>query len=431
MNGSERDSVRPFVIIKDSEIQSGVLVVFDRNRIQTSTDLDQRAAKLDGELARIVDPPFNADQSRVNIEKVFDPSINVGVKPKYLTLAKSSFDESALAPSPSQELKLEIFKVPRSQPIGETIIKQIILANRLENCDRVFLMFRPRTLDSMQTVLKNTQKCNVYLTEDPQVHWKKYTESPEYVIRFLDKILSPFHLDSDTLDDFRELVANHVFSYYRNYDAEFFDYHMTVGRNTREHPPRSIKMLHIFYRNLQRDQPTICPQLEVMRDDFVNYTVVVDLLQIIMQRCSEYDASSTVSHLLNLYKLMGTNTGSTKAIWDSGRDNWTDRERVAAMAFLICRKAGLEIPSEVSCTKEEILGIAMTLRMKMIRGWRNLLRADEFNQYWKRLYHLKQSGFTGRIAIVNRDYILKDSWIQSLFGIFGRDNTVIERVTEL
>ena len=101
--------------IRNPEIQPGTLVFFLRNRVQSSRDLDRRAEKLDMQLARIMDPPFNGDQSRVNIEKVFDPSVNVGVKPKYLTLAKSMFyDQSELAPSPNQKLKLKIFKVPGS-----------------------------------------------------------------------------------------------------------------------------------------------------------------------------------------------------------------------------------------------------------------------------------------------------------------------------
>ena len=63
--------------IKKSEIKAGALVMFHQDRIQGCCDREQRAASLNMELAHIMDPPFNADRSRVNIKKVFDSSVKV------------------------------------------------------------------------------------------------------------------------------------------------------------------------------------------------------------------------------------------------------------------------------------------------------------------------------------------------------------------
>ena len=47
------------------------------------------------------------------------------MKPKHMELAMSMFDdESTLAQSPNQSLKLEMFKIPGDQSINETMSQQ-------------------------------------------------------------------------------------------------------------------------------------------------------------------------------------------------------------------------------------------------------------------------------------------------------------------
>ena len=417
--------------IRNCEIQSGVLVFFLRNRIQKSIDLDRRAEQLDMQLARIMDPPFDSERRRVNIEKVFDPSINVGVKPKYLTLAKSMFDDqSTLAPSPNQKLKLEIFKFPICQPIGETIIKQIILTNRLEHCDRVFLIQRTLTANAMRSVLKKTGKCPFYLSQDPDEVRVQNNHKSEYLVQFLDKITSPLHLDSNTLDDFRELVAQNVFSVYGEFgdcEQHIFEEMVNHIQCVQERAPKSAQILRIFYRNLQRDNPTVCPKLEVMRDDFVDFKMVQDMLCFIWQRYIHHDYASNVNFLPTLYKLMDSDADSTKAIWDGHRQ----MRGLVFIAEFISRKIGLATEFKDCYTDEQLLGKVNEIRTGVERGWQIHMRAAVFASYWQQLYELKRSGFSARVAIVNRDYILVDSWIQSLFRIFGQDNTEIVRMTEL
>ena len=92
---------------------------------------------------------------------------------------------------------------------------------------------------------------------------------------------------------------------------------------------------------------------------------------------------------------------------------------------------GFRTPSEQEITDEHLLRMVESVRNRMNDELQNKMRAMVFSKYWERLYQLKRSGFSGRIAIVNCDYILTDAWLQSLFGIFGRDNTVIERQEKL
>ena len=420
--------------IRNSEIQPGVLVFFERNRIQKSADLDRRAEQLDMQLARIMDPPFDSDRRRVNIEKVFDLSINVGVKPKYLTLARTMFDDQlVLTPSPNQKLKVQIFKVPGSQPIGETIIKQIILANRLENCDRVFLINRALTADLMHSLLKKTSKCTAFLSQDPQEVRVEHKNQSEYLIRFLDKITSPSHLDNNTLDDFRELVALNVFSYYVNYDAKQFEEMIDACSSfVRQRAPKSFKILRIFYRNLQRDKPTVCPKLEVMRDDFVDFKMVHDMMIFIWQRYFDLEYSSNVRYLPTLYQSMDSDAETTRKTWEWGiKEPEVHTSDLICIAECISRKIGLKSEYEGRYIHEQVLLKVKEIRNAVDRGCHISMRAEVFGIYWQQLYELKRSGFNGRIAIVNRDYILEDSWIQSLFGIFGRDSTEIEHMAEL
>ena len=132
--------------------------------------------------------------------------------------------------------------------------------------------------------------------------------------------------------------------------------------------------------------------------------------------------------LPNLYKLMGSNAEATFAVWDKARDRWTEStEWIALTAGLVSRKMGLARWND-GLSEELLIKKMMDIKVRMRRIWYNSLRADVFGTYWKSLYELKQSGFSGSIAIVNRDYILTDSWTQSLLGIFGRNYTVVERV---
>ena len=418
--------------IRNSEIKAGVLVFFWRNRIQKSTDLDQRAEQLDAQLARILDPPFDSVRRRVNIEKVFDPSVTAGVKPKYLTLATTMFDDqTVLAPSPNQKLKIEIFKIPADQPIGETIIKQIILANRFEHCDTAFLIYRTLTADMVNSLLQRTARCNFCVSRDPkEVHHPEQ----ECLVRFLDKITSPSHLDNNTLDDFRELVANYVFRCFAigDYDVETFAEMVNGIPCMQGGTSKCSKILRIYFRNLLRHKPTMCPKLEVMRDDFVDYQMVEEMLIFIWQKYIYHDSFSTVRHLPTLYKLMDSDATITKAMWDWGvTDTKNNIAGLVPIADFVSRKIGLITKYEDRYTHEQVLRKVKEIRNVLNRGWDIYMRAQVFANYWQHLYKLKRSGFSGRIAIVNRDYILEDSWIQSLFGIFGRENTMIEQMTQL
>ena len=419
--------------IRNSEIQPGALVFFLRDRVQKSDDLNQRATQMDMQLARIMDPPFDLERRRVNIEKLFDPVVKVGVKPKHLVLAKSLLpDELVLAPSPNQKLQVEIFKVPNGQPVGETIIREIILANRLENCDRVFLIHRTLTADPMRSLLKKTAKCPYYRSQDPDEVRVQDNHKSEYLVRFLDKITSLSHLDSNTFDDFRELVAQNVFSVYGgfgDYEHPVFEGMVNQIPCVQEQAPKSSKILRIFYRNLQRDKPTVCPKLEVMRDDFLDFQMVHDMLFFIWQRYMHLDYASNMEYLPTLYQLMDSDTETTGKMWEWGiKDHITG---LFSIADFVCRKIGMSTEYEDRHTNEQVLRKVMEIRNAVERGCQIYMRAEVFGAYWQQLYELKRSGFSGRIAIVNRHYILEDSWIQSLFGIFGRDNTEIEHMAEL
>ena len=147
--------------IREHEIKPGVLVFFHHTRTQKSQDLDQRAEELSMELARIMDPPFDSEQRRVNIQKVLDPAVKVGVKPKHLTLAKCMFDDESalavLAPSPNQKLKLEIYKLPDHQKPFQAVWKQLILADQLYHCDEAFLVRSKEAIKGFETLLQRSK----------------------------------------------------------------------------------------------------------------------------------------------------------------------------------------------------------------------------------------------------------------------------------
>ena len=161
---------------------------------------------------------------------------------------------------------------------------------------------------------------------DPE--WGETPQSPEHLIRFLDKILHPSHLNNNTLDDFRDLVAKYVFAHYVKHSAkspEHFEQYIDVIATTlqmNEHHPKSWNILRIFHRNLKRHQPTVCPKLEVMRDDFVDKTMVWDMILYIQVGHLMHEAESASSNLPNLYKLMGFDANATKEIWDMARTCW-------------------------------------------------------------------------------------------------------------
>ena len=290
--------------ISEHEIKPGALVFFHHTRTQKSQDLDQRAEELSMELACIMDPPFDSERRRVNIQKVLDPAVKVGVKPKHLTLAVCMFDdESALAPSPNQHLKLEIYKLPDHQKPFQAVWKQLLLADGLQHCDEAFLVRSKEAIKGFETLLQRTAKCEICVSIDPQTplqgSFGSLPDSSAYLIQFLEKILNPSHLDKDTFDDFRELLANYVFSYYVNLPHDFFreivdDFCRRVARTPQFHNPRSFKILRIIYRNLQRNQPTECPKLEVMRDDFVDFKMVGDMFAFIQTGLKSSDACCEV-----------------------------------------------------------------------------------------------------------------------------------------
>ena len=425
--------------IKKSEIKPDVLVMFQQNRIQECSDREDRAEKLNMELARIMDPPFNSDRSRVNIEKVFDPSINAGVKPKHLMLTQSIFeDESVLTPSPNQKLKLEIFKIADDLS-GEGIMRrQLLLANGVDvQYDAVFLMYSPRTTEQFQHLLRSTSASPTYLFGDPQ--WSMTPEgtmsaSSANLIRFLGKILNPTHRDINTLHEFRNLVANYVFSWYLNEDADTFEKYMFFWEKLLDSKcnPKSSKILWIFYRNLQRDKPTVCPELEVMRDDFVDYAMVRDMVFFIRANHIYFEGVITSRCLPDLYKMMGADAEATKKVWNKARECWTDCHAWSwPITEIISRKIGYSTENEYRKSDEELWRMVRNVRNKMISVWLNTVRAQIFSGYWLRLYELKRSGFSGRVAIVNRHYVLSDLWIQSLSGVFGRDNTMVKLIEEL
>ena len=196
----------------------------------------------------------------------------------------------------------------------------------------------------------NAAKCEICVSIDPQSplqgSFGSLPDSSAYLIQFLEKILNPSHLDKDTFDDFRELVANYVFSYYVNLPHDFFreivdDFCRRVARTPQFHNPRSFKILRIIYRNLQRNQPTECPKLEVMRDDFVDFKMVGDMLAFIQNGLKTSEATSTRNHLPNLYRLMNSVAEATRAIWDRGRRTWSDNEWMANIILFVSHKMGL------------------------------------------------------------------------------------------
>ena len=427
--------------IRESEIQSGALVLFHQTRTQNNHGLEQRAQELSMELACIMDPPFDSERKRVNIQKVLDPAVRVGVKAKYLTLAKCMFDdESALVPSPNQKLKLEIYKLTDHQKPFQAVWKQLILADQLYHCDEAFFVRSKEAANGFQTLLQRTAKCTIQLAadiQDPlQTAFCGCPDSPEYLVRFLDKILNPSYSDNNTLDDLRDLVAHYVFAYHVHSPDKFEEFLDIFSRQMRQvrpeyHNPRSLKILRIFYWNLQRDQPKKCPTLEVMRDDFVDFAMVLDMFAFIQRGLKFSEATSTLKYLPNLYRLMDSDAMATRAIWYLGRGTWSHCEGMNSIINLVSRKIGLRVPGERKIADEDLSQMVNRFRGRMLDGWHNKMRAMVFSKYWERLYQLKRSGFSGRIAIVNRGYILTDGWLQSLFGIFGRDNTVIDRRTDL
>ena len=435
--------------IKKSEIKPGVLVIFQSNRVQSCVDMEQRAEELSMELARIMDPPFNSNGTRVNIEKVFDPSVKVGVKPKHMELANSKFDdESEFIPSPNQILKLEIFKIPTNQSSDETMKRQLALSINKQYYDAVFLMYTPETLKQFQILLKHSLTPTNWMFVDPE--WGETPYSQRHLIRFLDKILNPSHLDNNTLDDFRDLVARYVFAHYVKYNAKspghFEQYIGVVSRTPKllllqnsmkrhaEHHPKSWNILRIFHRNLQRHKPSVCPKLEVMRDDFVDETMVWDMILFIQNSHWQHEAEVTSSNLPNLYKLMDFDLNATKEIWDMVRSCWREGQQWGwPIAEFVCRKIGLKatLVDAAALSEVELVRMVKDIRMKMVRVWNTMQKASVFDRYWDKLYEMRQNCFCGRVAIVNREDILTDGWMQSLRGIFGRNNTIIESVRML
>ena len=300
------------------------------------------------------------------------------------------------------------------------------MAQRTQYYDAVFLIFDP-------DALRQTKHSKVMLHDDPQRLWSATSESPEYLIGFLEKILNPLHLDKNTLDDFRDLVANYVFSYYLHdrarhptYFEDYVDWFESLRIKHRH--PKTCNILRIFYRYLKRQKPNKCPKLDLLRDEYVDYEMVWDRLSVIQFRFIESEGRFTVKTLPNLYKLMGSNAEATFAVWDKARDRWTEStEWIALTAELVSRKMGLEQRWNDGLSDELLIRKVTAIKARMKRIWYNSLRADVFSTYWESLYELKQSGFSGSIAIVNRDYILTDSWTQSLLRIFGTNNTVVER----
>ena len=426
--------------IKKSDIKPGDLVMFQQIRGQNSSDLQRRATALHMELARVINPPFNANRTRVNIEKVFDPSINVGVKPKHIIFAQSMFDEgdSVLTSSPAQSLKLEIFKIPENQTASESMRRQIQLANRSGYYWTVFLSHIPSIFGEFQSALQSTIISHWYLFSDPR--WTECPASPQYLIRFLGQILNPSHLDNNTLDDFRELVANYVFSWYLNQDSEsrvprdFEEYLNLVEshlkREQHGYHPKSMNILRLFYRYLQRHKPRVCPKLEILKKDYVNWNMVNDMLLFIRLQQNMEENTATLIQLPNLYKSFGSDANSTQRAWDKPPNHRVGSwEMMWPIADLVSHKIGSRILNEES--NEEALVDVKHSRMKIIRIWINLLRADVFHKYWKTLSDLKNTGSSGRIAIANLDWILTDPWIESLYGIFGRNNTSVDLIGEL
>ena len=409
--------------------------------------MEQRAEELSMELARIMDPPFNSDRTRVNIEKVFDPSVNVGVKPKHLMLAKSKFDdESEFTLSSNQTLKLEIFKIPTNQSSVETMKRQLALATNKRYYDAVFLMYTPETFRQFEILSKHSLTPTNWMFVDPE--WGETPHSPAHLIRFLDKILNPSHLDSNTLDDFRDLVAKYVFAHYAKYTAkspDHFELYIEVIATTlkvslnslkghTEHHPKSWNILRIFHRNLQRHQPSVCPKLEVMRDDFVDKTMVWDMILFIHIGHLRHEAGLTSSNLPNLYKLMDFDLNATKKVWDMARTCWREGEKWGwPIAEFVCRKIGLKgtMVDVAALSDAELVIMVKSILVKMVRVWNNMQRTCSFDRYWDKLYEMRRSGFKGRIAIVNREDILTDGWIQSLCGVFGRNKTAVGLVRML
>ena len=128
---------------------------------------------------------------------------------------------------------------------------------------------------------------------------------------------------------------------------------------------------------------------------------------------------------------MDSDAEATRAIWDCGRETWSESGWLVKIADLVCRKMVFRTPIEEEITDEHQLRMVESVRNRPNDELLNKMRAMVFRKYWERIYKLKRSGFSGTIAIMNRDYILTDAWLQSLFGIFVRKNTVIERQEEL
>ena len=169
-----------------------------------------------------------------------------------------------------------------------------------------------------------------------------------------------------------------------------------------------------------------------MKFDHVDMAMVMDMLMFIQLHQFSHEAAGTLQHLPSLYKLMGSNASATSEVWDIARNHWTENTKwIWPIVEFVSRKIGLETMSADKISDQELVIKVDDIKNRIHRVGLNMIRAYVFNDYWETLYELKRSGFNGRIAIVNHDYILDDLWIQSLFGIFGRNNTVIERVCQL
>ena len=330
--------------------------------------------------------------------------------------------------------------IPNNISFAESMDRQITIAQRTEHYDAVFLIRDPNPMlfESFLHELerKVEGRISIVAFSDPK------RLQPAQLSGFLQNILNPSHLDNNTLDDLRELVAKHVFSYYLHREPDSLEEYVSFEEfvhwfesvqwaGAPAHHPKSCNILRIFHRNLQRHKPMECPKMELLRDEYVDYAMVWDMLSFIQFQLIEYEAQCIVNVLPTLYKLMDSNATATSLIWDKARYRWDEfTDWIAFIVEFVSRKIGLN-PNIDGLSDEELVVKVKAIAKKITRICNNLMKADVYKTYWKDLYALKKSGFSGRIAIVNRDFALTDPWIQSLFAIFGRNNIVISSVKML
>lgn len=190
--------------------------------------------------------------------------------------------------------------------------------------------------------------------------------------------------------------------------------------------PKFCKILKIHYKYLMRIRAAAVEDIHVMKTEMIDREMVHDILIFVIHYCFASKAKFVAAETLpNLYAMMGSDVKAANNVWDMTDDFWLAGPWRGYLMSFIWRKMEMirgfpvELPAVIQAQR----------KLAMVQA--QLSRADAFNTIWKHLRQLKLNGFSGTVVIIHREHILTDEWIQSLFGVFGRNNTVIEGVDYL